>query len=236
MSAPAGLYKFVVDWKASSGIARDAVQYDFHFASPGSIGETELTHMSDDLWKFFDTVGSPIAGAVDSFFSNELSSDASAVDIRTYLVPLVRGPLGPPHTTRSYSPSSIGSHALPEEVALVMSFEADVSTISERGPGGTRPRSSRRNRVYLGPLDTTANTQDPTTKRSHPTDGIRNLVLQNAALFLDSTALRDGWVWQTFSPKLWQMFPVLLCWVDDAWDTQRRRGPASVTRSSVGIA
>lgn len=111
-----------------------------------------------------------------------------------------------------------GTGALPTEVALCISFQAvKVSGVSQ---------ASRRNRFYLGPLSTTA----AATSTSRP-DATATATMDSAITAFYNTA--DGapaWSWVVYSPKLGSSADVDNGWIDNAFDTQRRRGLAPTTR------
>jgi hypothetical protein len=49
-------------------------------------------------------------------------------------------------------------------------------------------------------------------------------VCELAASKLFATADAASWRWSTFSKTHWQAYEVSGCWMNDAFDTQRRRG------------
>nr|CRY96681.1 hypothetical protein [uncultured prokaryote] len=110
---------------------------------------------------------------------------------------------------------------LPSEVSIVSSFRA------QRQPG-VSPRSTR-NRVYIGPLRSAA--LDETTGRV--ADASRQLIAQAFFDFLQAVADRlDVYNWVIRSPTLGLSWPIFEGFVDNAFDTQRRRGVESSARST----
>lgn len=107
---------------------------------------------------------------------------------------------------------------MPPEVALCCSFQAArISGDDQR---------NRRGRVYLGPHRKNGLETDG---RPHPD------VISQAAAFgqflLDAS---DGWAntkWVVYSPTNGTMANVVNGWVDNAWDTQRRRGIRPTART-----
>jgi len=100
----------------------------------------------------------------------------------------------------------------PSEVALCLSFQAP------RTPGF--PQARRRGRVYIGPLGSNASGTD-----ARPSSTFIG-VLTTAAATLKSNveALSEDIVWAIWSPADSAAVAVDNGWVDNAWDTQRRRG------------
>jgi hypothetical protein len=48
-------------------------------------------------------------------------------------------------------------------------------------------------------------------------------------------ALGTGYDWCVYSPTSNMLFPISQIWVDDAWDTQRRRGVKATTRTTYNV-
>lgn len=113
-------------------------------------------------------------------------------------------------------------NTLPQEVALCLSFQ---------GPklSGV-PQARRRGRVYLGPWATAAS--DSGTGR--PEDDLITLLIEAADELLDASNAATGWKWAVISGASGSTpTPVIVTngWVDNAWDTQRRRGASPGTRA-----
>jgi hypothetical protein len=108
--------------------------------------------------------------------------------------------------------------ALPNEVALCLSFRCD--------PYGGHRRQSFYNRVYLGPLITTANTSITATGPGRPSGDFRDDVLAAYQKLQDKLDVFGPDVARhvVYSPTHDSSGIVTSAWVDDAWDTQRRRG------------
>lgn len=116
--------------------------------------------------------------------------------------------------------SSTGTTAMPAEVALVSSFQAaELSGVSQ---------ASRRNRVFIGPLINSISGTDgrPTAL---PLDDIEGAF---AALAQEAENQAAGWSWVVYSPKLGTSAPVANGWVDNAFDSQRRRGVEATARQA----
>nr|CRY97788.1 hypothetical protein [uncultured prokaryote] len=109
--------------------------------------------------------------------------------------------------------------SLPTEVALVMSFQAD--------PVSGTPQARRRGRVYLPFLD--ASTNDTTAR---PSSALLSAVeTAGQGLLDDSIAGDPDWRWVTRSKVAPGYATVTNGWIDNEWDTQRRRGRDATSRS-----
>lgn len=112
-----------------------------------------------------------------------------------------------------------GTSALPHEVALCVSFQAaKLSGV---------PQASRRNRIFLGPL--AASISGTTTGR--PAGGDLDFIRDLFDDLLDTSGTAAAWNWVTYSGKLGTSAPIDNGWIDNAFDTQRRRGVQPTSRS-----
>ena len=107
---------------------------------------------------------------------------------------------------------------LPNEVGLVLSFKCD--------PYGGHRRQSFYNRVYLGPFITTANTSLTSTGPGRPSGNLRDDILAGYTNLVEAMDIfgADAGRHCVYSPTHDSSGLVASAWVDDAWDTQRRRG------------
>ena len=110
-----------------------------------------------------------------------------------------------------------GIGTMPTEVALVLSFQAE--------PVSGLPQSRRRNRVYLGPISSNEFTGSGLVGAGFIAD-----VQAQATGLLDFSNAQAPWTWAIFSPTDGTGADVNNGWVDNAWDTQRRRGKAATMR------
>lgn len=119
---------------------------------------------------------------------------------------------------------------LPGEVSLVSSFRAQyVSGV---------PNARRRGRVYIGPIQAGQNVISGAQARpwSVAVDALADAsdAMANGVVIAGGLAVK----WAVYSPttdatsSIDDAFnDVVAGWVDDAWDTQRRRGCAATTRN-----
>lgn len=154
--------------------------------------------------------------------------------------PLLGAPQSMSNMALLIAPDS-ASPGLPQEVALCLSYRADIVGVLEETSDGAdpgtardRPRSRRRGRTYIGPLTTT--TISVSDDNTRPKVEVRETLTMAAAKFaadLNAASVNIDWgVWSRVDRLV---RPVTLAWVDDAFDTQRRRGLAASTRLEVAV-
>lgn len=116
--------------------------------------------------------------------------------------------------------ASKGTSALPHEVALCLSFQrARASGVNMRRGRG---------RVYLGPFASVAHDSG----QGRPELTLRNLLRTSAQALLDASSTSPGWEWAIISNATGAPSSSIVHdgWIDDAWDTQRRRGIPPTSR------
>lgn len=183
------------------------------------IVNTWATHFGDVLGEADDIPPLFVAfyQALGSYFSNTLSD---AVNVHTVeLIHLDDPEPRLPFLTVPFTLNGSGT-PLPSEVAVCSSFRAFV------GSGTNAAR--RRGRVYLGPLNNTTVASGGGYAR--PTPAFRSDI---ADAMIDLTAGLDAigfplCVWSRADDTL---FEVEAGWINDEFDTQRRRGPEPTTRT-----
>jgi hypothetical protein len=107
---------------------------------------------------------------------------------------------------------------MPAEVAIVVSFEAL--------PVSGEPQARRRGRVYIPWLPDTANTEGRPTQ---------TFIDDLGAAFVAFGAAADASIsvdWVIWSPTDNAAVGTARGWIDNAWDTQRRRGFAATSRTN----
>lgn len=112
----------------------------------------------------------------------------------------------------------------PAEVALVLSLRAAV-------PSGVDPRR-RRGRVYLGPF----NAESPSfgnTGDARPSQGLINIITGAAKRMMDAGAASGVPSLAVYSEVGFATSEVISCRVNNAWDTQRRRGADPTANTDV---
>lgn len=134
------------------------------------------------------------------------------------------GASGPPEYESGWTLGGLGSGsptAMPLECAIVMSFQGDPIT------GGVQAR--RRGRVYLGPWTSTAlgsTSNDATISQS-----MIDRVAASGARLLNWSDSSSNWTWCVWSRTTGLFVPVTNGWINNEWDTQRRREKEATART-----
>lgn len=151
-----------------------------------------------------------------SYLSNDIAQNGHLIKIydRSDLPP--RQPVEETTWNLTTGPSAA---ALPNEVALCLSFQGT--------PESGVSQARKRGRVFIGPLgqNTIASTGRPASAF------VTDLVAEGAQLLAASTADPD-WTWTVYSSTTGDSSPVVDGWVDDEYDTQRRRGREATSRTT----
>nr|CRY97689.1 hypothetical protein [uncultured prokaryote] len=119
--------------------------------------------------------------------------------------------------------TAINQAALPHEVCVVGSFEAD----RESGVN----QASRRGRVFLGPISLSQSDNDGRLKLTAQTTIAQAFTTLKGK---EDTSGEGGWTWIIWSKTRQDFGRVTSGHVDNAFDTQRRRGIQSTLRSTWG--
>lgn len=201
-----------VTFSPLSAIPRDRTTNTFHAWAP-TVGTLTAESFADALRDFYNTTldgGNPFGRYISAAMQR-----VAGIQVWDLSDPMPRPPIYEGLFTID---TPAGSTRLPREVALVASFQA----VREAGV----PQSRRRNRVFLGPLQTNSVDNDIPDSSL-----IGNAVKAMRVLYARSEAAED-WTWCTFSPTTNDWQPVDNGWVDNAWDTQRRRGQRASSRET----
>lgn len=214
-----------------SGQPRDRVVNTFTFFAESDMGVGELAGINTRIRDFYNALHGEGTQQVSSFMSGALSRVVPPT-IRHYNIDGHLGgtPAGSPEAEWQWDvPLNAGSSGtnLPAEVAVCLSFAASFGADVEFGVGA-RPRARDRGRIYIGPLNVAA-ISAASPGRVVPTNTLQ-IALIEGAKFIKAMPLPATWaVW---SRKAGRVLPVNNFWVDDAMDTQRRRGERALARLS----
>nr|CRY97686.1 hypothetical protein [uncultured prokaryote] len=207
--------------KPTSNIAKDYVTNTFHFRitsdepspiDPDGTVNGQIGKCMDALEGFYNDMSYVIFGGLAT---NGHQMKAYRLSEATPRFPRVERTFN-----FAFTPNPL---TLPAECAIVASFE------SFEAPGFSQ--RSRRNRVYLGTL--AASVSDGAGRIADTARVSVNTAMQNLHADEDEVGV-TGWIWVTYSPKLNTYAPVTAGHVDNAFDTQRRRGVSSTFRSTWG--
>lgn len=205
MSDVPGLYAWQWSWQAASERPEDAITNTFHFTNTDTISDYD--NVRDMLVNFY-TVEAPDAGfAITDWMATTTVTGNWTLKAYALEDPKPRQPV----ITYTGQASPLATAGLPSEVALVLSFQA----AQESGEIPAR----RRNRVYLGPFGSTANNSIGRPEN----DLVATMLFAGKQLILEQAA-SVRWAWVAYSPTTDEANTITNGWVDNAWDTQRRRG------------
>lgn len=214
-----------------SSIPADIVvnSWNWRCGVSGSAGDdpnaTVLTDIASRISTFY--------GDIAAFLGSSIKTGTGAVELRHYNVHdhLDGSLVGPPFATDAFNLIAVGTNSLPDELSIVVSYQAGVSGIPEFGPGrATRPRARRRGRLFLGPIAQGSLSEDSTTHEVFVSSTYRSSIATSAGTALKGTT--NGTTSAVWSRTDAEMHDVLTGWVDNAFDIQRRRGQLSTARST----
>lgn len=199
---------FLITLKHESGLAEDDYQNVLYYETSGS-GEVGLSVGDVEVMD-------GIAAAYNASFLTAFTGSIASMQIRAYAPGL--NPTGP-LVTKSYAFNATGLPA-PGEVAICLSYYSEQNSPRKRG------------RVYLGPWDRGI------VGEFRPAASVRTNILAFARAIADigansqATWMQRSMVGSTPQLPVATYSPVTNFYVDDAWDTQRRRGLKPTARSA----
>lgn len=203
---------FQVTFPTDSALPADYITNTWHFDSTAVIPGSDPENVRDMLADFYTAAPSAGGSALSSYQPSYMGGPAI---IKAYW-PSEPAPRVPFYEdTFAWNP--VGTSPLPAEVAVCLSFQA------ERISG--QNQASRRNRVYLGPF-----IQNIVGTDGRLTSAFQTQVQRSAQDLFDAAGASLSWSWHVYSPTTNSSFLVDNGWVDDAFDTQRRRGVRASTR------
>lgn len=201
-----------------SGLAEDVSINSFSFLTQDT-SDTTLQTIKTRLNSFYNGVSGLAVTPVANQFSGSVDGTMSRLKIYNRAHGKPRAPIFDESMPTGGSGAGGG---FPEEVAICLSF---------RGPllSGKVP-ARRRGRVYIGPLQA-ADSVSFGDGRVRPVDDLRISLVEAGKALMDATDAQVDWVVHSqVSVPTDQDTTVVHCWVDDAFDTQRRRGASPTSR------
>lgn len=204
----------------ASNLAADAAQNTLYFRDPGDDVEVAADSAHDLITAFYTTFD-------QSIYSGATTLPAVTVKYYDLTDPEPRVPV----FEAGFTITTGTGAGYPSEVAICLSFQG------ERESGVNQAR--RRGRIYLGPLDADVGT----TSTGRVVVAPAAVTAITGAASTMATGLGQTAVWCVFSPTTagpqpWSagvldvaFTPVTNGWVDNAFDTQRRRGTDSLVRT-----
>lgn len=219
-----------VTFECTSAFPRDRIVNTFAFSGDPIADPADLATIEANLNDFYNVM--PVGGShpLSYYISGAISRSVKPV-IRHYNVDGFLGgaAAGSPIRTTDMAANlgaPGGTGDLPSECAAVLTLKGNVAGVAEFAPGA-RPRARHRGHIFLGPLS------NATLVTSSGRTQLDPALLSNATkagLRLITAAGPDLAAW---SRKDGAFYPITSCYMDDAYDTQRRRGPRAATRVTL---
>lgn len=202
-----------------SGLPRDRFVNTWHVIVPtGTPSGSDLLEMADAVKGFYVGGG---ATSVQAYISPWAGGSGRTVKIYNLDDTLPRAPI---YEFSDPDPiSGLSGTGFPNEVAICLSFHAAAVS------GAVQAR--RRGRIYVGPLNTASGSITPVGD-SRPNPTLRTAFL-SAAGYADLQLAAAGASWCVYSPTSSTAVKNEFYSVDDAFDTQRRRGLSATLVQSI---
>ena len=192
-------YRTQMTLKMVSNVSADFCVNTMHFLGNSLLDD--ITNIKAGVFSFYDDVR--------TIFPANVAQNGHDLKIYNLADPQPRYPID--ESVYNFTAAPTGD-ALPHECAVVLSFQA------ERSSG--IPQARRRNRIFLGPI------REPVVTSDGRLDTAVATTIANAGdslnVFMAATTPRTDWV--VYSPTDITGDLVDNGWVDNAFDTQRRRG------------
>lgn len=194
-----------VSMPGESGLPQDQVVNTLHFFLPVAVTDPPLDEISAALTAFYQIIDEELAGQL-------IDSPASV----TYYDLSEPEPRVPIRTPDLIALTVDATDALPPEVALALSFQAPkVSGEDQR---------RRRGRIYVGPFTETG------SSAGRPAAALLTTMESALQGLLDDATAATTWAWVVYSRVGDSVATITEAWIDNEWDTQRRRGRVATDR------
>jgi hypothetical protein len=203
--------------QGASNDPKDRYVNTLHFGTSGDI------HQNAQLVENIGDALDDLYSALDPYMPDSLTREYRLYDLSQAT------PREPVYVTPLSQPANEGTAVLPFEVAAVLSFYSFRNT----------PRS--RGRLYLGPLVQSVAVPGGPNRDPHIAPAFRAAVLAGAQAM--GANIRSGagtessgyWGIRVAATDGGTLATVTDAWMDDAFDTMRKRGTAATMRDEVSI-
>lgn len=196
----------IVTLNMVSGVAEDKSVNVWHFVSD-KVPATNAAILTA-LQAFYNQFNTKMSGVV--------AQTGHTVAMYDLADPQPRAPF---YTNTFGLTSAPTGSSLPQEVALCVSYQGN------RVSG--QPQSRRRGRMYFGPWNSTQLSSD-----GRPVIALQTSLVTAATAMLTASNAAAEWTWALWSDTDQTMVTITNGWVDNSFDTQRRRGLAPSTRTT----
>lgn len=230
------LVKCQTVFERSSGLPEDRVVADHYFGTgPGDQSQATINMIEvamSDFWQGARTT----AANLTSYLATDITRAVDSAQRRYYLKEPGEQFFGSPSFIQPFQPgAAVAATGLPDEVAVCLSYHGDLTDIPEED-GAIRPAARRRGRIYFGPLWAGAVSQGAGLP-VRPASVVQADLIDAATDLLAASDAAAEWTWvvpHAVATAGWSVVPVVGGWVDNAWDTQRRRGISATQRTTFG--
>lgn len=232
-----------------SNLPRDVATNTFAIGGVGSsISVGDLVNLTGAISDLYDTSWNGTEPALGTLIHPCVSRVANACSIRYYDISahLDGTPHGSPFAHHTFTmPPAAAAQGLPEEVSVVLRMEA-ANRANQRVevPDGVdpdakpdRPRQRYTGRIYFGPLVSNGDVLTTGTSSRARVGFLRDYSREALRLVAETihTNIPGGWlgVWSRSDEAIREVSHIS---VDDAFDTQRRRGSSPSVNNRVAVA
>jgi hypothetical protein len=202
-----------------TGIPEDVITNVWHFEwLVGTPSGSNFTNLRNNLDAFYTSVYTIGAGA--DWIAPWV--DISNCRIKVYDLddPIPRAPVY--ENTFAITATPVTNSSVPLETAICLSFQGE--------PVSGTPQARRRGRIFIGGWAGLADAGDATSFPEVSSE-LRTGICAAAETLYDAMA-EDDWFWVVWSRVDEEAALVTNGWVDNAFDTQRRRGNAATARTT----
>lgn len=176
----------------------------------GGESATDTANIDDMLWDFY----SEDYGTLPMI--DRMGADLYNGDVNVKIYCMADPEPRVPRATYFHDFNPVSASMLPAEVTMCLSYQG--SQVSGE------PQARRRGRVFLPPVRATDNAN------ARPADAYVDDTLAGASQLLAAANASVTWQWIVWSRRDDAGIPVVGGWIDNAWDTQRRRGFSTSSR------
>lgn len=234
------IVKAQVEFQDTSNLPEDRYINTFYFQKLTAFLTADYSTIGQALTEFY-VANTTTGWAVQKYLAGHIVT-SPAPWVKYYEVPAGGSPVGESQLI-GFAPNSEGRQNLPAEVALCLTYHASLVGVPEEvridppGPAGDdRPRARRRGRLYVGPLNNFC-ISTLSGAKARPDNVARDTMAEAARRLVNRAALATAGIdWVVYSKREGIARKVVGGWVDDAFDTQRRRGTDASTRRTWAAA
>lgn len=235
-----------------SGLAEDSIVNTFCLKSDVGVDAAVILDWHNAISNFYNGLSAGQGVRVGAYLASTLSRVANAGIMKTYDITgklLAEVPEGSPAGTKPRPPAHGSPIAedpftltapdttgnLPPQIQAVITLRGrDALAQPVEGAGDTRPRQRRSGRLFIGPLNTSAQSA-VANQITRPSATFRDNLMRACEGLQDQ--LVDGdYIWSVWSRASGALFGIERVEVDDSFDVLRSRKAAPTVRNSFVFA